>query len=136
MKYLIVFLALALSTSSVYASNVYAIATSTQVELIEKYSSEYSINSEYMYATIEHESEFNSRAWNKSDPHGGAKGTCQFLQPTFNKYSKKLGIKNADIWSDKDCIETMAYMFSIGEGKQWTAFRNLTDSDLIRWSVE
>src|SRR5260221_14198406 len=109
MKYLLVTLVLFL-----VASNVYASATSTQRELIEKYSQKYNINSEYVYATIDCESRFNSKAWNKNDPHGGAKGIGQFLQKTFDRYAKMAKVASPSIWNDEDSIQTMTYMFSKG----------------------
>lgn len=76
-----------------------------------------------MRTTIKCESNFDPIAWNKSDPYGGAKGIGQFLQPTFDHYSKKAGIENPDIWNVDHQLQTMAYMFSIGEERQWVCYR-------------
>lgn len=76
-----------------------------------------------MRKVISCESSFKEGAWNKKDPHGGAKGIAQFLQPTFNRYSKEVGIENTDIWNTEHQLETMAYMFSIGQAKQWTCYK-------------
>ncbi len=85
----------------------------------------YGISSYQMTETIRCESGFKRKAWNKTDPHGGAKGIGQFLQPTFDSYSKKAGISDGDVWDIKDSLQTMAYMFSIGQAKQWTEWRRL-----------
>lgn len=76
-----------------------------------------------MHTTIDCESQYNVRAHNKSDPYGGAFGVAQFLTPTFNKYAPLAGVENPDIHNPEHQLQTMAYMFSIGEAKQWTCFR-------------
>lgn len=78
-----------------------------------------------MYQTLKCESKLNAKAWNKTDPQGGAKGIAQFLQPTFDRYSKLAGLKDADVWDKADSIQVMAYMFSKKEQKQWTCARKL-----------
>lgn len=90
--------------------------------LIAHYASEFDVSEEEMAQTVQCESQGNERAWNRSDPHGGAKGIAQFLQPTFNTWSKRAGVKNGDVWDKEDAIKTMAYMFSVGEAKQWTCW--------------
>lgn len=78
-----------------------------------------------IYKTIEAESNFSATAHNLKDPHGGAKGIAQFLQPTYDHYSKGAGVVQGDIWDVDNQIKTMVYMFRIGEAKQWTAWRRL-----------
>jgi hypothetical protein len=54
--------------------------------------------------------------------NGKAKNVMQFHKPTFDSYAKKLG-EDLDYNSYHDQIKVAAYMFSIGEAKQWTAYR-------------
>jgi hypothetical protein len=96
---------------------------------IDRYALEYKVLAEVMRKVIACESAFNEKAWNKSDPYGGAKGIGQFLQPTFDAYSKKAGIENGDIWNVDHQLQTMAYMFSIKEQRQWVCFRQLPSSE-------
>lgn len=83
------------------------------------------MSSTTIYKTIECESEFNPKAWNKTDPKGGAKGIAQFLQPTFNRYVKKVNIVEPDVWNKKHAIHVMTYMFSVGQARQWSCFNKL-----------
>ena len=78
-----------------------------------------------MFNTIKCESGFNEKAWNKSDPQGGAHGIAQFLSPTFYRNAEAMGLKDADIHNTDQQLDVMGYMFSIGEAKQWTCYRNL-----------
>lgn len=93
-------------------------------EKIDHYATMYGVRAETMHATIKCESNYIETAHNKSDPMGGAKGIAQFLQPTFNHYSKLAGAE-PDIWNTDAQLQTMAYMFSIGEAKQWTCYRKV-----------
>lgn len=76
-----------------------------------------------MHTTVNCESQYNVKAYNRSDPYGGAIGVAQFLRPTFEKYAPLAGVTNPDIWNPVHQLQTMAYMFSIGEAKQWTCYR-------------
>lgn len=78
-----------------------------------------------MLATVREESGYNTSAHNLSDPYGGAIGCAQFLLPTFNTYAPLAGVTNLNIWDCDQQIQTMTYMFSIGEAKQWTCWRRL-----------
>jgi len=84
-----------------------------------------------MRDTLECESNFRIDAHNKTDPYGGAKGIAQFLQPTFDRYAPLAGIENGDPFNPEDAIRTMAYMFSIGEAKQWTCWRLIKSGKYI-----
>lgn len=78
-----------------------------------------------MLQTLICESGLNPGAFNGSDPAGGAKGIAQFLQPTFDLWSKRAGVEHGDIWNTEDSIKTMAYMFSIGQSNQWVCYNKL-----------
>lgn len=101
--------------------------TSTR-ELIGYFGKKYGLTIEeqdQMWHTIWNESGDDQTAHNLNDPYGGAIGTCQFLAPTFYSYAPLAGIKNPDINNREHQIQTMAYMFSLGEAKQWTEWRKL-----------
>jgi hypothetical protein len=97
----------------------------TVYEKVDFWANEYNVSAKEMHATIKCESGYSETAHNKSDPMGGAKGIGQFLTPTFSAYSKKAGIEGADIWNTDHQLQTMAYMFSVGEKHQWTCWRKL-----------
>lgn len=97
----------------------------TVYEKVDFWAHEYGVSAKEMHGTIKCESGYSETAYNKTDPMGGAKGIGQFLAPTFNAYSKQAGIKDADIWNTDHQLQTMAYMFSIGEKSQWTCWRKL-----------
>lgn len=118
----------------VYAAEITATVTpaveaTTSPEYIKKqisfYVDKYNVSEKLMNKIIQCESGFYWKAWNKKDPHGGAKGIAQFLQPTFDKWSELAGIKNADIWDVDNQLETMAYMLSKGEARQWSCYKSL-----------
>jgi hypothetical protein len=92
---------------------------------IETHAQAYKVNAETMKKVVECESNFYKDAHNTSDPYGGAKGVAQFLEPTFRAYAPKAGIVNHDIWNPEHQLKTMAYMFSLGEARQWTCYRLL-----------
>lgn len=94
-------------------------------ELLEYFAAEYETSSEDLIKVANCESGFNEDAHNKKDPNGGSFSFMQFQLPTFNSYAKKIGIDNPDIKNKVHVAETSSYMFSIGEGKQWTAYRAL-----------
>lgn len=91
-------------------------------EKIDVVAKKYEVNAQLMRATISCESGFNESAYNGSDPYGGAHGIAQFLKPTFYRYASQLKIESPDIWNTDQQLELMAYMFSIGEAKQWTCW--------------
>lgn len=69
------------------------------------------------------ESGFNPTAWNKSDPHGGAKGIAQFLEPTFRNFSRVYDIHAPDIWNPFQQINLLVYMVKDGLERHWTCAR-------------
>lgn len=97
----------------------------TVEEKVDFWANEYGVSAEEMHRTINCESSYVETAHNKSDPHGGAIGIGQFLTPTFRAYSKEAGIEDADIWNTDHQLQTMAYMFSINQARQWTCARKL-----------
>lgn len=88
-------------------------------EYADKYAAQYQVDASVFKKVMWCES--NNRQESKGD-NGRAIGVYQFHKGTFDMYSKKLG-KTLDINSYQDQIELAAYMFSIGEARQWTAYR-------------
>lgn len=102
--------------------NVYASVTSTQVELIEKYSRIYSINSAYIYATIDCESGFQSVQSRMIDKYGireDSWGVSQIHLPAHPDISK------AEAMDEDFAIEYMAREFGNGNAKQWMCFSKI-----------
>lgn len=96
------------------------------VNFIEVTSSKYGVNSETVFRVIQCESQFNPKAVNWADNHKlskGSHGIAQFSRETFNHYSKQSGIEHGDPYNPKDALETMIYMFSIGQQGHWTCYR-------------
>lgn len=81
-----------------------------------------------MYKTLKCESGLNPGAFWAEDGHGGSRGIAQFQTSTFNHYAPLAGVKNLDIWDPLQQLQTMSYMFSIGQAKQWTCYRQLKGS--------
>lgn len=82
-----------------------------------------------MIRTIECESGFNPGAYNGSDSHKtsvGSHGIAQYASGTIKHYGKEAGLTNPDPYNVRHSLFTMAYMFDIGEAKQWTCYRKLT----------
>ena len=90
--------------------------------LVEHFAEEYKTDPAVMLKIGQCESGFDENAWNKSDPNGGSHGYMQFQTSTFYSYAKKLNIENPDIKDKVQQAQVSAYMFSIGEGKQWTTY--------------
>jgi len=90
---------------------------------VAKWAEVYGANETQMNVTINCESQHNVKAHNPKDPYGGAHGVGQFLKPTFYHYAPLAGVENPDINNPEHQIHTMAYMFSIGEAKQWTCWK-------------
>ena len=107
------------------SNHYYPFSTTTASAYIQEVAEEYGVDASQLEKTIKCESQFKPDAWNKEDHLGGAKGIAQFLQPTFDRYSKQMGFEEADVWNPYDAMRVMAYMFSIGEERQWTCFRKL-----------
>lgn len=89
---------------------------------IIRYADVYGVNAKSMRATLVCESGLNPKAHNPNDP---SFGIAQFLKPTFYHYARILGITDPDIWDVDQQLQIMAYLFSTGEAKQWTCWRQL-----------
>lgn len=62
------------------------------------------------------ESGFNPNAYNPS----GASGLFQFMPATFAANSVRAGFGGSSIWDPVASANTAAYMFSVGQSRQWT----------------
>lgn len=91
--------------------------------LLEYYAQEYNTPIKPLLKVGWCESQYNEKAHNKTDPNGGSKNYMQFQNKTFYAYAKILDIEKPDIWDKVQIAQVSAYMFSIGEGKQWTTYR-------------
>ena len=91
-------------------------------QYIVKYAQVYHVKEKLLLDVAFCESSFNPKAWNKKDPGVGSKGFMQFQEKTFYSYAEKIGIENPDIWNNEHQAKVSAFMFSIGEGKQWSCF--------------
>ena len=73
------------------------------------------------YKTMERVAYCESRfdVWAKN-PHSDASGLFQFMPRTFDHYAVKLyGFGPQFIWDPEVQARTAAYMFSLGEKRQW-----------------
>lgn len=115
-----------IQTTTVLADEVVAQAEPeiplSPVEYADKYAAQYGIDANVFKKVMWCESSNNPYAIGDS---GLARNVMQFHKSTFISYEKKLGIDlNYD--SYKDQIQLAAYMFSIGEQRQWTCYHRVT----------
>lgn len=97
-------------------------------QMVDTYAQEYGVSAEKIGAVIQCESGWNPNAVNWQDSHAtseGSHGISQFAKPTIEMYGKKIGMVNPDPYNPEQAIEVMAYMFSIGEAKQWTCYTKI-----------
>jgi soluble lytic murein transglycosylase-like protein len=94
-------------------------------EYAKTYADQYNVSSEQLIKVMKCESNFDPEAYNGSDQNGGSFGIMQFQKSTFYSYSKKLEIENPDIKNVEQQIKVSAYMFSLGQSKQWSCSRKL-----------
>lgn len=80
-----------------------------------------------MIAVANCESGFKQYAYNAEDSHGGAHGIFQYLKPTWNRYTKELGATEFSIYDVEAQIQITAYLWSIGEMRQWSCWKILKD---------
>lgn len=73
---------------------------------------------EKMLALCDCESQFNPKAWNKDDPHGGAMGLFQWLPTSWRAYEKLYG-KKMDVWDPADNIAMTAFALGAGHWDMW-----------------
>jgi soluble lytic murein transglycosylase-like protein len=62
------------------------------------------------------ESRYNPSAYNHAS---GATGLFQFMPATFARNSARAGFGDASIWDPVASANTAAYMFAIGQARQW-----------------
>lgn len=93
---------------------------STIIGIISKWAAHYGLEAGWLIRVAECESTFDPAAINPYYSDGGnPTGLFQFVPPTFYHYAQKAGIVGANIWNVEHQSQTAAYMFSIGESKQW-----------------
>lgn len=93
--------------------------------LLGFFAKEYNIDPVPLKKTAWCESHYDMSKHNGTDPNGGSFGGLQYQKRTFYTYAKLAGIENPDIHNKVHQAKTGAYMFSIGEAKQWTTWRAL-----------
>lgn len=76
----------------------------------------YGVDPTWLLRIAKCESGFNPNAYNPS----GASGLFQFMPATFAANSVRAGFAGASIWDPVASANTAAYMFSIGQSRQWT----------------
>jgi len=95
--------------------------TLTPKEYVTKYSKQFLVDEQTLQKVMHCESGGRIHVYGDN---GRAYSVMQFHKPTFESYSKKLG-EELDYYSYQDQIKLSAFMFSIGEGDNWTAYRAL-----------
>ena len=104
----------------------------TPTELIIKYAEQYNTSSKVLLSVAKCESGLNQNAINYNDGGKGkhSVGIFQFQKSTFDRWSndetnpRALG-EELDYYSVNDQAKLASYMFSKGQGNQWTCYRNL-----------
>ena len=96
----------------------------TIIERIVYWAGFYGANPNLLFDVAFCESRLRPDAWNKSDPKGGAKSVFQFLQPTFDAFSKEMKFKG-DVWNPDDNIRVAAWAFANGKEKHWSCYNYL-----------
>ncbi len=92
---------------------------------IAHYSELYAVSASDMIQMAYCESKLNVKAFNASDPYGGAHGLFQFLKPTFYGFAKQYGLEEPDIWNPEQQLDMTARMVSEGGATHWTCARKL-----------
>lgn len=92
-------------------------------QIIVKQATVYAIPAKKILWVANCESQYNTKAWNKSDPGVGSKGLFQFQEATFYGYAKELQIANPDIWNAEQQSQVAAYLFSKNKSSLWTCAR-------------
>jgi len=83
---------------------------------INHWCSIHACNSSQLYRVMICESGGNPTAKNKSSD---ASGLFQFMPNTFSSNAKRINLAGANIWNGEHQVQVAAYMFSIGQAKQW-----------------
>jgi len=89
---------------------------------VDKYAKQYGVDANILEKVMLCESNGNINV--KRGDGGLARGVMQFHEGTFNRYSREVG-EGLSYDSYKDQIQVAAYMFSIGQARQWTTYRAL-----------
>ena len=80
--------------------------------LIRFYAEMYNQDRRLMKAQIKAESNFNPYA----ESPAGAKGLCQFMQPTFDEWAKRVRLTLPDVWNPEHQIHLQAaYLQWLGD---------------------
>lgn len=90
---------------------------------ITHYAALYDVDAGQMITMALCESGLNIKAFNGSDPHGGAHGVFQYLKPTFYGFAKEFGFADPDIWNPEQQMELTAWMVSEGKARHWVCAR-------------
>ncbi|GAB4143200.1 MAG: hypothetical protein OHK0017_00260 [Patescibacteria group bacterium] len=85
--------------------------------MIDYYAQMYGVNPDKLFRVMMCESGGRSNAKNKSS---SASGIMQFMPRTFYANAARVGIPNPDLWNPEHQIQTAAWMFSIGQERQWS----------------
>jgi len=90
------------------------------------YAKKYGISQNLLNKVIACESTFNPKAIHYHDGGKGKHsiGVLQFQESTFLLWEKKLG-EDLNYDSTHDQIKLASYMWSKGQARQWTCYRNL-----------
>lgn len=91
-------------------------STSTVVDMINKYSDQFGVNTKTLDSVVRCESNYNVTA---VGDNGLAYGPAQFHKSTFDLFAKEYG-KELDYKNPSDQIELMAWAFSKGYSKHWS----------------
>ena len=96
-------------------------STSTAPLIIKAAAAHYGANADQLLNTAYYESSFENapKHW---DISGYSYGEFQFHYSTFYTYAKKMGLANPDITNPIQQAEVAAYMFSLGQQRQWTTW--------------
>ena len=90
----------------------------TNLDYLTEYAQQYGVSSKVLYEVIQCESNWKETA---VGDHGLAYGLAQFHEPTFDMFSKQMGME-LDYKSPKDQILVMAWAFSKGLEHHWTCY--------------
>lgn len=83
--------------------------------IIVKWAGHYNTDAGQLLRVANCESHYNVNAYNPS----GATGLFQFMPGTFLGNARRVGLANPDIHNAEHQAQVAAYMFSIGQARQW-----------------
>jgi hypothetical protein len=117
--------ALQFATTSPEMSQVEVSTERLVKQSIIRYGYLYGVSTSTLDHVLRCESFYGKYQLNEKEVHGKSLGVAQFRQSTFDYYSKKAGIENADVWDVEDSVETLAYMIKTGKGNHFSCYRKL-----------